>query len=151
MADEPTEERAQYAREFGTLVGEGASRKCYWDGKSRWAYKFIITTDSWNNKKANIEEIENYNRLNEIDLGVIKVPEMRLLRNGVMAVEYIKGKHPETDCWAGQHECGNVPECWYNRINGYRYEMKVQGFKDISLYNVIEADDGNYYMIDLEY
>lgn len=153
MADQPTVERAEYAREYGEMVGEGSSRRVFWDGTSRWAYKFIINDDPWNNKKANREEFDNYLKLSDADLGIIKLPEMQLLNNGVMAIEYIKGSHPSNDCYSGQHDfgCGDSPDCWYNKTNARHYESNVKGFRDISWANVIVAESGDIYAIDLEY
>ena len=153
MTDEPSIVRARYARDYGIELGEGngASRRCYWDRKSKWAYKFIIVGEECNNPKANLEEWQHYSALDTENLGIVKVPEMKLLSNGILAIEYIEGNHPANDCWTGYHECGDIPECWYNRINGRRMARNIKGFHDISPFNVIETTSGNIYVIDLEW
>ncbi len=153
LADSPSIERALYAQQYGVELGRdnGASRRCFWDGTSKWAYKFIITDKECNNPKANLEEWKHYQQLRNKDLGELKVPEMQMLSNGVLAIEYINGNHPYDDCWVGYHECGDIPECWYNRINGRYLARNFDGLHDIGPLNILITGANDIYVIDLEY
>lgn len=131
------------------IIGEGSARTVYWDGVSYWVYK--VGHSQWGDgASSNVNEFENWLAIkgNELPTGVL-IPEMRMLADGILAVQYINGEHPKTSCWGFQHDCKNVADCWYTLFETSGIERR-RGFGDISYANVILTDDGMY-VIDLEF
>lgn len=130
------------------IIGEGSSRTVYWDGKSQWAFKVGHT--QWTTEDSNASEFENWTAIKDVQLPAgVRIPEMHMLTNGVLAVEHINGWHPESSCWGMTHECDNEGTCWYTQFETSGIE-RIKGFGDVSYANVIMADDG-IYVIDLEF
>lgn len=149
MTRTPTVKTAEYALDKGEIIGSGAYRYVYKTKRSKWVYK-VNKANSWGSH-GNKEEYETYlsvKRKGSLPPGV-KMPEMHLLENGVLAAEYIKGKHPQSSCSPRYHDFDNncsellgQGECWARKfadVNLY----------DIHCYNVIIGDDGYIYVIDL--
>jgi serine/threonine-protein kinase RIO1 len=78
----------------------------------------------------------------------VRVPKMVMLPNGVLAVEYIDGSHPDTHCWFADHDCDDASNCWYTKLMATGVS-NIRGFGDISFLNVIMTDNA-IYVIDLE-
>lgn len=147
LTDVPTIEEAQLALEKGADLGSGSSRNVYRYGNSPWVFKFTHHYSS--NSNANTDEFNNFLDLLDVELPEgIRIPDMYMLPNGVLAAEYIKGKSPLNDCWGCGHNCDDPDDCWYSKFDDI--ESRYDGLRDISKFNVLIADDGTLYVIDLE-
>jgi hypothetical protein len=145
----PSVKQAMQAHNKGTVIGEGSSRRVFWKKGSFWAYKFLYNL-SWS-RTANKDEYANYLELKDRMPEGIKLPTMELLDNGILATEYIEGTQSEFDCYADSHECDDEKNCWLTRLINSGMDFSLTGFKDISWANVILADSGDIYLIDLEF
>jgi RIO-like serine/threonine protein kinase len=144
--DLPSVKRAYYARTKGKMLGEGCFRTVYGTPNSKWAYKF--EGYAMFKKEANNVEMKVYSSMkNRMPQG-IRLPEMVMLSNGVIAVERIDGYHPyECDTYSNLKHDENCPgkidinNCWFKQVNRL-------GFSDMHNGNVL-VKDGILYVIDM--
>lgn len=140
----PTLRKAMYAVHHGKMIGEGAYRVVFRTRSGKWVYKVNSTTERVG---GNFTEWKTYNRLlnsNILPVGV-KLPEMHYLNGGILAAEYIKGRHPEVECYPEYHDedlCPGKDLCWAEKIKGVP-------ISDLHFENVLITDDGTIYIIDL--
>lgn len=139
----PTLRKARYAANNGSVVGEGSYRTVFRSRGSRWVYKFNVKPST--NLGSNAEEWKTYSRYkNEVLPDGVYFPEMHFLNGGVIAAEFIKGEHPENDCYREYHvdSCPGLDKCWAERIK----HVKIS---DIHYQNVLITKTGEIYLIDL--
>ncbi len=143
--DVPTLRKARNAKRIGKMVGSGCFRKVFRTGSSKWAYKFDKSEGSTGNG-SNYSEYQTYlaikdsGRLPES----VRLPEMHLLEGNILAVEYVKGKHPDNWCDPDYHvsRCPGKDKCWAGRF-------QRSPIRDMHNQNVILTKDGTLYLIDL--
>ena len=139
----PTLRKARYAKERGKVLGDGSYRIVYRTRGSKWVYKFNLDANS--ELGNNVHEWKTYQQYKSMDLpGGVKLPEMHYLNGGIIAAEYIDGKHPENACYRDWHseECPGITECWSEKV-------KHVPVSDIHHQNVLITNSGDIYLIDL--
>lgn len=148
MTTVPSVRTARYALKKGKVIGSGAYRRVYKSKRGKWVYK-VDKTDVYGNH-GNTEEYATYQLLKTRQLPPgVKIPEMHMLPNGVLAAEYIDGVQPKNWCSPDYHgsNCSErySPDeaCWARSfVNSPIY------FADLHNGNVV-VKDGVVYVIDL--
>lgn len=148
MSTVPNVRTARYALKKGRMIGAGAYRKVYKSKRGQWVYK-VDKTDCYG-KHGNAEEYETYLILKASQLPPgVKIPEMHLLPNGVLAAEYIDGVQPKNWCSPDYHgsNCSEhfdkTSSCWARKfVNSPIF------FADLHNGNVVVKGDV-VYVIDL--
>jgi hypothetical protein len=137
----------------GIKIGEGSCRKVYATKYGKWAVKVNIYRKVYG---GNTTEYNTYLDFKNKPLPEgVKIPEMHLLKDGILVVERIKGKHPTNWCENDFHveavsgdeyeystECPGLDKCWAEKTK----DVKI---KDLHPYNVKVLRDGTVYIIDL--
>ena len=148
MATVPSVRTARYALKKGRIIGSGAYRKVYKSQRGKWVYK-IDKDDTYGNH-GNAEEYETYKILKTRQLPPgVKLPEMHMLPNGVLAAEYVDGVQPNSWCSPDYHgsNCSEYRDkdntCWARR-----FANSPIFFADLHNGNVVIKDDV-VYVIDL--
>jgi hypothetical protein len=128
----------------GEVIGQGAYRRVFRKGRSKYVFKVNISSCD-----SNSREISQYHAVKATLPKGVKMPEMILLENGVVAAEYIKGVFPEggSFCAITYHDddCDDNATCWaepFIRTPGFSYY-------DVHRYNLIRTKDGTLYLIDV--
>ncbi len=139
----PTLRKARYAAQHGRVVGEGAYRIVYRSKRGKWVYKFNLRPS----KKlgSNAEEWKTYLKHKDTELPKgVYFPEMYMLNGGIIAAQFIKGRHPENECYRDYHtdDCPGIDKCWAERI-------KYVKVSDVHYANVLITKDGDIYLVDL--
>jgi serine/threonine-protein kinase RIO1 len=126
-------------------IGSGSFREVYRLPNSYWAYK--RDKSRYSKTDGNKAEWSNYKRLITTAIPAnIRLPEMFMLSNGILAVQFIEGKVPTQEfCYPDYHCCDEQDSCFWT-IYGEALENLVG---DMHSYNVIIDQLGNIYMIDL--
>ncbi len=138
----PSVKEADRAKKEGKLIGTGAYRKVYRPGDSPWVYKFNNYAGT---RSGNREEYTRYLRLkSKFPKKNIYLPEMQIFDNGVLAAQYIEGKHPFATCYPFIHECKNEKSCFWTY-----YDFVEDIIGDAHSENVIVTKSGHVYLIDL--
>ena len=143
MEDFPTLRKAMYAFANGKIIGEGEYRTVYRLRSGRWVYK--VDSHTHNSVGTNLWEWETYKRYSQIELPEnVKFPEMYLLEGNVIAAEYVKGKHPDNECYRTEHvdSCPGKDVCWAEAV-------KDIPIGDLHSENVLISPNGTVYIIDL--
>lgn len=138
----PSFKKAMFAVYNGKRVGSGVTRMVYRTGYADWVYKF---DNDFHISGGNKSEYAAYLEWKNKPLPAkVFIPEMVMVGDGVLAVQYIKGKHPEEDCNSVQHYCDNALDCWATQLKGVKIE-------DLHCENVIQTKSNDLYIIDLGY
>ncbi len=148
----PTVRKAHYAMTHGKIIGEGSYRRVFRTRGSRWVYKVNMTTHRIGSNDLEWRTYLKYANSVTLPEGV-KIPEMHYLNGGIIASEYIEGVHPENECYKDWHLtkgtpdfdgpfCPGVDKCWAEKIKGIE-------ISDLHYENVLVANDGTIYLIDL--
>lgn len=148
----PTLERAKEIIKNGLLIGEGSYRRVYATKYGKWAVKVNIFRRHYG---GNAAEYDTYLDLKSKQMPEgIKIPEMHLLRGGILVVERVKGRHPTNWCEGSYHVtdnrgvfhystvCPGLDRCWAEKT-------KASKIQDLCPQNVKVLRDGTVYIIDL--
>jgi hypothetical protein len=132
-ADEVTSNEEYY-------LASGCYRRVYYKPGSKWVYKIGDLT-------SNKREYETYLKFRPSLTDDIRFPEMHLLKNGVIAAEYIEGNQGDIRCWGySNNGCSRncATDCWAKRIH---FLSKM--IRDLHYGNIRITKDNTIYIIDL--
>lgn len=142
----PTEAMAKQAmsRKYN-IIGSGAYREVYRADDSEWCFKVDLRKSLFGGNQSEWEtylQVYNAPWLND----GLRIPEMHMLSNGILAVRYIEGTHPDKRirCVPETHRYNCIGEdCWAYRVTNY------VTINDIHPANLIMTADKILYIIDL--
>lgn len=143
----PTVSIANNAITYGNIIGARSEYRRVWKTPyGRFVYKELRCDTSDEHKQANLREFSVYLRLAEMTLPVgIYLPKMYLLKNGVLAAEYISGFHPTDQCY---YTCCNTGLC---KDHGcWRRRLESVGLRDMHENNVKMNGKGEIWLIDID-
>lgn len=147
VVDLPSVEDSEYARAYGAKVGQGAFRAVYRIPGSQWAYKFERTDEeAWfKDTNPNAVEFRNFTQHRDKLPEGVDFPEMVMLDNGAIAVQFVDGmlayqSHDDwQDCECRSH---GLVKCWLVMIENVR-------LRDMHGKNVMIGSDKVIYIIDI--
>lgn len=128
----------------GRLFPAGSYRDVYHLPGSKWVYKVDIP-HSWTNRGGNKDEYAAYLELKDNLPNSIKIPEMHLLDNGMLAAQFIDGESPSANCGRYYHDCQDQENCFWTEYGPSIHEVTRDGH----FQNVIVSREGDVYVIDL--
>lgn len=149
MTAKPNVRTARYALKAGRMFASGSYRKVYKTVKAKWVYK--VDREDTFDQHGNREEYQTYLSMKDLTLPEgVKIPEMHLLNNGVLAAEYIQGETPPNWCSSDYHASNcternhNPRPCWARKFAGMDITVK-----DLHNGNVVVTENGDVYIVDL--
>lgn len=147
--DLPSIEESEYAKRYGVRIGSGAYRNVYRIKGSRWVYKFEHGAGWSRGNGCNKREFRNFSEKRSTLPEKVDFPEMVLLDNGAIAVEFVNGilgresHRYDRPCVCPSH---GIPECWSTMIQ----PVSDAGMQDLHGSNVmISREDCKVYIIDI--
>lgn len=150
LVDLPSVEESEHARTYGEMIGQGAFRSVYRIPGSKWAYKFDRDDEEcwFEDRSGNAKEIKNYERYKDQLPANVSFPEMSLLENGAIAVEFVNG-YVAAKSHSGYRDClcpsHGLPDCWRNIIAPMEDVLE-----DLNSRNVMIAEGGKrVYIVDI--
>lgn len=126
-------------------IGSGCFRYVHHIPGSYWAYKRNYNNNYSAGNKSEWKAYKKFLRLKSVPAGIY-VPEMEMLKNGDLAVQFIEGTFPtERNCYPDYHDCDHEDTCFWT-IYGSTLEELVD---DMHSTNVVISYSGDIYIIDL--
>jgi hypothetical protein len=141
----PTVTMAKAACTKPNLIGSGKYRNVYRKDNSEWCFKVDRQSFLRGDNKSEWETylmIKDAPWLNEW----VRIPEMHMLDNGILAARYIEGTHPDRHirCYPDHHRYNCIgDDCW-----AYKVTPAVL-INDIHSENIIVTAEKVVYLIDL--
>ncbi len=150
--NKPNLRTARYTFRVGYPFAAGTYRTVYKTSRAKWAYKLDKVDKLECKYYGNAAEYKVYLQLKDRKLPPgVHIPEMHLLSNGMLAVQYVKGATPTNWCSVGYH-ADNCPEynyadpspCWTRKLEGMNFYIS-----DLHSANVVVDDKGDVWIVDL--
>lgn len=145
----PTPERAAQVIKHGYTLPGGYYRYIYKMKADPWVYK----VDRYPGRgMGNADEWSMYETLLELKKrspvqDPIGIPEVRQVggKTDILAMQFIPGRHPATECFDGAHYCECVGSCW---ADTFRSSFTYDHIIDIHARNVRIDQTGKVWVID---